>query len=59
MDVNVRRGLAELRRRWSGHKPTDPFCLSEELEGGLSVADFCVRILVQQCTRRRPAAPDA
>tara|TARA_B110000046_G_scaffold107062_1_gene114445 strand:+ start:6704 stop:6871 length:168 start_codon:yes stop_codon:yes gene_type:complete len=51
--INVRRGLAELRRRWERHAPADPMCLSEELEGGLSVSDFCVRFVLQQRTRRR------
>jgi hypothetical protein len=51
-DPSVRRGLAKVRARWHAHTPVAPFCLAEEVEPGVSVADFCVRFLLAQRTRR-------
>jgi hypothetical protein len=50
--INVRRGLAELRKRWDRHAPTSPLCLAEPLEGDLTVSEFCVMFLLTQRTRR-------
>ena len=58
-EVNVRRGLAELRKRWERHGPASPLCLAEPLEGELTVAEFCVRILLSQRTRRSGGAAHA
>lgn len=50
---NVRKTLALLRARWDRHGPASPLCLAEELEpGGMTIADFCVRFLLAQRTRR-------
>ena len=52
MDLNVRRGLSELRRRWDAHSPEAPLCLAEDLvDEGVAVAEFCVRVLLHQCKR--------
>jgi hypothetical protein len=50
--TNVRRGLARLRQRWEQHGPASPLCLAEEIEPGVTVAEFCVRFLLAQRTRR-------
>lgn len=52
----VRRHLATLRQHWDKHAPASPLCLAEELEPGLSVADFCVRFLLSQRSRRHNGA---
>ena len=44
--------LANLRRRWDMHSPTNPFCLADDLGEGMSIADFCVSFLLTQRTRR-------
>ena len=54
--TNVRRALTKLRQRWERHGPASPLCLAEELEPGVTVADFCVRFLLAQRTRRNGAA---
>ena len=51
-DPSVRRGLAKIRARWQAHSPVAPFCIDEEVEPGVSVADFCVHFLLAQRTRR-------
>ena len=50
-DVNVRRSLARLRLLWQQHAPASPMCLAEELEPGLTVGDFAVRLLPQRSRR--------
>ena len=50
--TNVRRNLAFLRQRWKDHSPTNPFCIVEELQPGLTVCDFCVSFLMSQRSRR-------
>ena len=53
---HVRRSLAKLRQRWEAHTPAAPMCLAEELDDGVTVADFCVRFLLAQRTRRSAGA---
>ena len=52
---NVRRALHRLRRRWAAHSPAAPFCLAEEVEPGVTIADFCVEFLLTHRTRRAAA----
>jgi hypothetical protein len=51
-DINVRKYLAALRQRWNEHSPTNPFCLTEELEPNVSISHFCVSFLLNQRARR-------
>lgn len=54
---NVRRALAELRARWERHSPVAPFSLADEIMPGLTVAAFCVDVMLTQRTRRAAATP--
>jgi len=53
-NVNVRKVLNRLRTRWARHSPASPFCMTDELEEGVSIADFCVYLLLTQRSRRTP-----
>ena len=48
----VRRTLAKLRARWADHAPAHPLCLAEEIDPGVTVADFCVAFLLSQRSRK-------
>ena len=50
--VNVRKALTTLRQRWDNHGPASPICLDEQIHDGLTVAEFCVRFLLAQRSRR-------
>lgn len=51
--INVRRTLTSIRQKWDQHHPTTPFYLTEELEPGINVMDFCVAFLMIQRLRRK------
>lgn len=50
--LHARRNLATLRQRWKAHGPASPLCLSDELEPGVTIAEFCVQFLLAQRSRR-------
>ena len=52
---SVRRALATLRQRWENHGPASPMCLDEQIDDGLTVAEFCVLFLLAQRSRRNGA----
>ena len=49
---NVRKALATLRQRWDNHGPASPMCLDEQIDDGLTIAEFCVLFLLAQRSRR-------
>ena len=49
---NVRRLLGKLRSVWSRHSPSKPMFLGEELDPGVTVAQFCVSFMLSQRSRR-------
>lgn len=52
--VNVRRALHKLRQRWEQHTPVAPFCMTEELDEGVTYGEFCVEFLLSHRSRRLP-----
>jgi hypothetical protein len=48
----VRRLLGRLRSVWGRHSPSKPLFLGEELEPGVTVAQFCESFMVSQRSRR-------
>ena len=50
--ASVRRSLAKLRARWDAHAPAYPFCLTDEIDNGVTYGDFCVNFLLTQRSRR-------
>lgn len=54
---NVRRLLSTLRRRWERHTPELPLNLSEQLQPGVTIVDFCIHFLKNQRARRVGVTP--
>lgn len=48
----VRSLLSKLRTIWAEHAPCKPLYLEEELEPGLTIAQFCVTALTAQRAKR-------
>jgi len=49
---NVRKVLHRMRQRWAEHTPSNPFSLSEEVDNGVTVGEFCVDFLMHNRTQR-------
>ena len=53
--AQVRKALHTLRSKWENHSPASPICLSEELEFGLSLSDFCFVFVMNHHSKRQVA----
>ena len=54
--ANVRKALHRLRQMWEQHGPASPLCLIEELEPGVTLAEFCVQFLLTHTPQRLRSA---
>ena len=53
--AQVRKALNTLRSSWENHSPTNPFCLSEEIEEGITFSDFCFNFVMNHHSKRQIA----
>lgn len=53
--AQVRKALHSLRSKWENHHPASPICLSEELEFGLSISEFCFVFVMNHHSKRQVA----
>ena len=51
--AQVRRALHSLRSKWENHAPSNPICLSETLEGNMSLSEFCFVFVVNHHSKRQ------
>jgi hypothetical protein len=50
--VSVRKSLSRVRMFWAQHSPSNPISLVQEIEPGVTIADFCVKAVQAQRGRR-------
>jgi hypothetical protein len=50
--ADIRRSLGQLRIIWSNHSPSTPICITQELEVGMNISEFCFTFLMNHHSKR-------
>ena len=52
--AQIRRSLSSLRSQWSVHSPANPICLSNVLNDGIIISEFCFNFVINHHSKRAP-----